>query len=209
MFGVVNLCIRYARSAIMMAVFCRNGRLYDAARICARNSHRHMPKLSDKQMTSFRSCWGPIGRDASHTYATPAHRQRASSSLIAHVFNLDQEFHSDLRDMPEFRSYAEVAAAKDSASHDDDTPHRLQQEGLNLVGRAIDDYPPGKPYSVAIEEAPITYERLPYVPSEGDPLLDPGTVRATSAPSKERPHGSTEWSKRHQDKTVSAESMFI
>lgn len=109
--------------------------------------------------------------------------------------------------MPEFRSYAEVAAAN-GTSDDYDTPHKLQQEGLDLVGRAIDDYPPGKPYSVAIEEAPVTYERLPYVPSEDDPLLDSGTARATSAPSKESPNGSTEWSKRHHDKTVSAASML-
>lgn len=65
--------------------------------------------------------------------------------------------------------------------------------------------PPKKPYKVAIKEYPVTLERLPYVPSENDPLVDPGTARANYAPTEEKPDGTTEgnWAKNHQHQTVS------
>jgi len=114
--------------------------------------------------------------------------------------------------MPEFRSYAEVAAqgGPNGTSNDhEDMPHKLQNEGYEVGGRAIDDYPPGKPYSVAIEEVPVTYERIPYIPREGDPLIDAGTARATRAPSKESPNGSPEWSKKYEHRTVSNVTLFM
>lgn len=65
--------------------------------------------------------------------------------------------------------------------------------------------PPNKPYKVAIEEYPVTLERLPYVPSDNDTLVDPGTARADYAPSREKPDGTTEhnWAKNHEHQTVS------
>ncbi|MCJ1367545.1 hypothetical protein MMC16_006679 [Acarospora aff. strigata] len=61
-----------------------------------------------------------------------------------------------------------------------------------------------EPYIVAIKEYPVTLERRPYVPSEHDPLVDPGTARATVAATRERPYGTTEhdWNKKHQHQTV-------
>lgn len=52
----------------------------------------------------------------------------------------------------------------------------------------------------------MTLERLPYVPSANDPLIDPGTARANYAPSREKPDGTTEhnWAKNHEHQTVSA-----
>lgn len=66
--------------------------------------------------------------------------------------------------------------------------------------------PPAKPYKVAIKEYPVTLERLPYVPSENDPLVDAGTARAIIAPTREKPDGTTErnWVQNHQHQTVSS-----
>lgn len=67
-------------------------------------------------------------------------------------------------------------------------------------------YPPKKAYAVALEEYPVTLERLPYVPSANDALVDPGTARANVAATREKPDGTTErnWAKEHQHQTVSA-----
>jgi hypothetical protein len=67
-------------------------------------------------------------------------------------------------------------------------------------------YPPKKSYAVALEEYPVTLERLPYVPSANDALVDPGTARANIAPTREKPNGTTErnWAKDHQHQTASA-----
>lgn len=88
----------------------------------------------------------------------------------------------------------------------DDEKERLQQQGYELVGRAIEAYPPGKSYATGIEEAPLTLEHSPYIPGDNEPLLDPGTARATTAASKEAPNGTVDggWTRKHQDKTVSA-----
>lgn len=86
----------------------------------------------------------------------------------------------------------------------DDEKERLQQQGYELVGRAIEAYPPGKSYATGIEEAPLTLEHSPYIPGDNEPLLDPGTARATTAASKEAPNGTVDggWTRKHQDKTV-------
>lgn len=77
---------------------------------------------------------------------------------------------------------------------------------VRLIGKAIDDYPPEKPYSIAVEDVPVTVERLPHFPKEGDRLLDPGTARATIAATNEAPNGTTEggWAKKHEHQTVSS-----
>jgi hypothetical protein len=60
-----------------------------------------------------------------------------------------------------------------------------------------------KPYSIATKSAPVTVERLSYVPSAHDRLLDPGTARANSAPSHETPHGTQgTWFAQHKQETV-------
>ncbi|KAI9676336.1 MAG: hypothetical protein M1817_000493 [Caeruleum heppii] len=62
-----------------------------------------------------------------------------------------------------------------------------------LLGHAPSDYPPDKPYSVGIKEYPVTLERKAWVPpNEDNPLPDAGTARATYAPSKEMPYGTTD-----------------
>lgn len=70
-----------------------------------------------------------------------------------------------------------------------------------LVKR-LTSHPSDKPYAVAISTAPVTYDRLPYIPASNSKLVDPGTARANTAPTTENPSGSDEWSRRHADKTV-------
>ena len=78
-------------------------------------------------------------------------------------------------------------------------------ELLTLVGNSISNFPPDKSYSIAIKEVPVTAERLPNYPKEGDRLQDPGTARANVAPSNESPNGTTEddWARNHRHQTVS------
>lgn len=75
---------------------------------------------------------------------------------------------------------------------------------LSLLKDQISDFPPGKQYSIAIKEVPVTVERLPYYPKEGDRLQDPGTARANIAASNESPNGTSQddWAQNHQHQTV-------
>ncbi|KAG9983277.1 Caleosin-domain-containing protein, partial [Aureobasidium melanogenum] len=75
---------------------------------------------------------------------------------------------------------------------------------LSLVKDQISDFPPGKQYSIAIKEVPVTVERLPYYPKDGDRLQDPGTARANIAASNESPNGTSQddWAQNHQHQTV-------
>lgn len=61
-----------------------------------------------------------------------------------------------------------------------------------------------KPYVTSIPEQPQTIERQPFVLRPDDPLTNPGTARATVAPSRDRPNGTTEdgWAERHQHQIV-------
>jgi len=73
------------------------------------------------------------------------------------------------------------------------------------IGDDINNYPLGKPYSVALRDAPVTVERLAYYPKEGDQLVDAGTARVNVAASNEAPEGTTQdsWAKEHEHETVS------
>ncbi|GAB7346761.1 hypothetical protein MBLNU459_g1865t1 [Dothideomycetes sp. NU459] len=75
---------------------------------------------------------------------------------------------------------------------------------VNQGGPASNEFPPEKPYSIALKSVPVTVERLPYYFKEGDRLQDAGTARSNTAPSIEHPHGTTQddWAKRHQHQTV-------
>lgn len=79
-----------------------------------------------------------------------------------------------------------------------------KNELLSLVRDQINNFPPGKQYSIAIKEVPVTVERLPYYPKEGDRLQDPGTARANIAASNESPNGTTQdnWAHHHEHQTV-------
>nr|OQO23014.1 hypothetical protein B0A51_09183 [Rachicladosporium sp. CCFEE 5018] len=83
-----------------------------------------------------------------------------------------------------------------------DSIHRSMS--VMLGDKGIDHYPLNKPYSVCVSKVPVTVERLPYVPKPGDPLQDPGTVRANLAVSNEAPDGTTQefWAANHTDKTT-------
>jgi peroxygenase len=74
----------------------------------------------------------------------------------------------------------------------------------SLLKDQISDFPPGKHYSIAISEVPVTVERLPYYPKEGDRLQDPGTARANIAASNESPNGTSQdnWAENHKHQTV-------
>lgn len=69
-------------------------------------------------------------------------------------------------------------------------------------GNTKENQPAEKPYTVAIPSAPVTSERIPYVPKPEDPLIDAGTARANVAASVQRPNGTEGWAQRHKDKTV-------
>ncbi|MCJ1408245.1 hypothetical protein MMC19_002319 [Ptychographa xylographoides] len=60
----------------------------------------------------------------------------------------------------------------------------------------------GLNFKTSIPQQPITEIRQPYVPKDGDPLLDAGTARATIAASKESPNGTPGWAETHQHQTV-------
>lgn len=61
-----------------------------------------------------------------------------------------------------------------------------------------------KPWVTSIPQQPQTVERQPFILRPGDPLTTPGTARATTAPSREMPNGTTEngWAERHQHQIV-------
>ena len=60
----------------------------------------------------------------------------------------------------------------------------------------------GPLYKTHIVEQQVTEQRIPYIPKDGDRLIDAGTPRATIAPSNEMPNGSVDWARTHQHKTV-------
>jgi len=77
-------------------------------------------------------------------------------------------------------------------------------ELLSLLKDQINNFPPGKQYSIAIKEVPVTVERLPYYPKDGDRLQDPGTARVNIAASNESPNGTIQdnWAEEHKHQTV-------
>lgn len=80
---------------------------------------------------------------------------------------------------------------------------------LSLLKDQISNFPPGKQYSIAIREVPVTVERLPYYPKEGDRLQDPGTARVNIAVSNESPNGTLQdnWAEEHKHQTVRLYSL--
>lgn len=82
---------------------------------------------------------------------------------------------------------------------------------LSLLKDQISEFPPGKQYGIAIKEVPVTVERLPYYPKEGDRLQDPGTARANIAVSNESPNGTSQddWAQKHQHQTVGLCNLFV
>ncbi|KAK3641158.1 hypothetical protein LTR56_006880 [Elasticomyces elasticus] len=78
------------------------------------------------------------------------------------------------------------------------------KELVKQHGRDISRYPQDKPYSVCVDKCPITIERVPYIPDADSNLIDPGTSRATVAPSVESPNGTQQddWAERHRHMTV-------
>jgi len=61
-----------------------------------------------------------------------------------------------------------------------------------------------KPFVTSIPQQPVTELRKPFWPTEGDVLQDAGTARATIAPSRVHPNGTTEggYAAKHRDQTV-------
>ncbi|TKA62805.1 hypothetical protein B0A55_11249 [Friedmanniomyces simplex] len=96
-----------------------------------------------------------------------------------------------------------LVAAPDRSDGDLNAHPKVQQL-VKQHGREITQYPPDKPYSVSVATCPLTLERLPYIPTPNSPLLDPGTARATLAPSAESPNGTlqADWAERHRHLTV-------
>lgn len=71
-------------------------------------------------------------------------------------------------------------------------------------GSSINEYPPDKPYNIALEAVPVTVERMPFVPSADCKLVDPGTPRVNIAADAGHPEGTLEadWAKRHKNLTA-------
>ncbi|KAJ9643958.1 hypothetical protein H2199_003824 [Coniosporium tulheliwenetii] len=105
-------------------------------------------------------------------------------------------------------TYAEVVASgidgMSEASSNGSTRKHTQQHNHDLASASNDDFPPDKPYRTSIKEAPVTFERIPYIPREGDPLIDPGTARAVVAASNDAPNGTEDgkWNEKHEGATV-------
>ncbi|KAF9922934.1 hypothetical protein BGZ67_010188 [Mortierella alpina] len=59
-------------------------------------------------------------------------------------------------------------------------------------------------YQASITEEPVTVERKPFKPGQGQLLRDPGTARANIAATVDRPGGTTKnnWAARHTGQTV-------
>jgi peroxygenase len=91
-----------------------------------------------------------------------------------------------------------------TSSNGDATISPSDRKLHNELGKNINSFPPGRPYNVAIDTAPVTIERMPYIPSEGDKLIDPGTARASIAADNQHPHGTTDgdWAEIHKTETV-------
>lgn len=77
------------------------------------------------------------------------------------------------------------------------------------LGHDISHYPSEKPYSICLREVPVTAERRPYFPKDGDKLIDAGTARSNIAASREAPNGTTQdnWAKDHAHETVSVATL--
>ena len=74
----------------------------------------------------------------------------------------------------------------------------------DALGHFINGVAPQEPFKTVIRGQPVTHERKPYVPQEGDRLINAGSARATIAASKESPNGTTDgnYAKDHQHQTV-------
>ncbi|KAK4985812.1 hypothetical protein LTR50_005719 [Elasticomyces elasticus] len=125
----------------------------------------------------------------------PSYAEVVASGETHHPTVLERNYRSDSRHLNE------SASGKHNG-----TPSRSRSDSdlSTLIGCAVNDFPPEKPYSTAIDSVPVTKERKPYYPKPGDRLIDPGTARATFAPSNESPNGTTEneWTRKHQHQTV-------
>ena len=96
----------------------------------------------------------------------------------------------------------ELAAADRSTGNIATNPDAV--ELMRKLGKDVNNFPSGKPYSVCIDSVPVTVERLSYYPKPGDKLQDPGTARANIAPSNESPQGTLDenWYEDHKHQTV-------
>jgi peroxygenase len=105
-----------------------------------------------------------------------------------------------LSDSPPRSSHRTVA----SFSGRDVTVEPKRRKAHRELDENINSYPHDRPYNVAIETVPVTVERIPYIPSESDKLIDPGTARASIAADAQHPHGTTEddWAETHKTQTV-------
>ena len=79
-----------------------------------------------------------------------------------------------------------------------------QKSARHKLEKNVQNYPPHKPYNVALHQVPVTVERLPYIPDEHTRLIDAGSARVNIAASAEAPHGTTQnrWAELHTDQTV-------
>lgn len=117
----------------------------------------------------------------------------------------------DVHLVAEIKRLAVLAKQEGTTIHDvlslalpDKTGNDKDHNQTRNIGDDINNYPLGKPYSVALRDVPITVERLPYYPKDGDKLIDAGVARVNIAPSTEAPEGTTQddWAKTHQNKTI-------
>lgn len=116
---------------------------------------------------------------------------RRSNCKMAPVTKLPEPPPDPSRDNISSFSGRDVTSTKERKSH-----HELSKK--------INSYPHDRPYDVAIDTVPVTIERKPYIPSESDELVDPGTARASIAADVQHPHGTTQgdWARNHKTQTV-------
>ncbi len=104
-------------------------------------------------------------------------------------------------------SFEDILARSDALQSDfskEEDSVQTHNEGRQhpMNGNTKGDEPAEKPYAVALPSAPVTCERIPYVPQPDDPLIDAGTARVNVAASVDSPNGTDGWAQRHKDKTV-------
>lgn len=87
----------------------------------------------------------------------------------------------------------------------DHTGNFISEKDRRKLARGMRDFPPDKPYRSALPDVPVTIERRPYYPKDGDLLVDPGTARVNIAASNEAPNGTLQddWAANHEHETVS------
>jgi peroxygenase len=70
---------------------------------------------------------------------------------------------------------------------------------------------PDRNHCIALHGQPVTEQHKPFVATDGEPLNNSGTARATLAASRDAPNGTVKdgWAESHQHQTVRSISLVV